>query len=257
MKNVCAQSNDYTVEEMLKHRTMVVSYVAMASDEELKKFSEYVKRGGRIIILGDFAKFDADGTERDAAHTEELLGVKLLPDAPAVLGDGEIWRMTFENEADEFQPTVWSNRRVPDPQPAPAVVSKYEIRKNGTGRILKEIVKPSFEVSCENKHVTLTAYEVENAVVLHLVNLADTIAETEKLVAHSDVIPNFAANAPKVPAIELTVNAPLHIAPTRAILQTPEQEGEVVLPIQSKGDALSISIPDGVFSGYALIALEA
>ena len=248
--------DDYTVEEMLEHRTLLVSYVAMASDTELEKFSEYVKRGGKMIILGDFARFDTDGSERDSARLEELLGVKLIPDTALTLGEGEIWRMSFENEELEFQPTVWSNRRVPNPQPAPAVVSKYEIRKNGTGRVLRNLIKPNFSIACENEHVVLTSYKVENAIAVHLVNLADTLAESEKLVAHTDLIPNFTADAAKLPAIRLTVNPSLSIQPKSAVLYTPESEKEFVLNVVREGDTFVIDIPEGIFSAYALIALE-
>ena len=124
--------------------------------------------------------------------------------------------------------------------------------------MLTEIVgTPKIAVECENEHLALTAYEVEGATVIHLVNLADTIAEEPCMVAHADLLTHFTADAEKLPAIRLTVNCPLTITPARAILRTPEREEEITLLLERDGDALCVSIPDGVFSGYAMITLEA
>ena len=248
---------DYTVDELAAHDTIVVSYVAMLSDTELARLSEYVKRGGRLIILGDFAIFDEDGSRRPRERVEELLGVRLLNDASVRLGKGEIRRETFENPESEFQPTVWVDRRVPEPKPVSAVLSKYELRKSGTGRVLTEIVgTPKIAVECENKHLAVTAYEVDGALAIHLCNLADTVAETSCMVAHTDLLTHFTADAEKLPAMRVTVNCPLKITPARAILRTPEREEEIVLSLKKNGDALTVDVPAELFSGYALIALE-
>ena len=248
---------DDSPEELLTHGKIVASYVAMMSDGELCKLSEYVRRGGCLIILGDFAVFDEDGSKRTQARIEDLLGVRLAHNSPVAHGEGEIWRMDFEPAEPEFQPTVWADRRVPEPKPVPAVLSKHALRKMGTGRVLREIVKtPAIAIECENEHVALTAYEVEGALAIHLVNLADTVAEKAESVAHTDILTHFTPDAKKLPAIRLTVNCPLSVAPTRAVLCTPERSDELILPIENNG-TLSVSIPADVFAGYAMVALEA
>ena len=247
----------YTVEEMLAHRVIAASYVAMMSDEELAKFSEYVRRGGRLIILGDFAIFDEDGSPREASRVEKLLGVELIPDATVRLGEGEIYRASFESAEAEFQPTIWSNRRVPEPQPSQAVPSKRALREAGTGRVLRELIRPNFTVACENAYVTLTSYLVGDAVVLHLVNLADTIAEAPSMVAHTDRLTHFEKDAQRLPEIALTVNAELPFVPTKATLCTPERDEEISLPIVQKDGALCVNVPADTLAGYAFIAIEA
>ena len=249
---------DDSVEELMTHDTIVVSYVAMMSDGELCKLSEYVRRGGRLIILGDFAVFDENGSERESARAEALLGTRLALNAPVACGDGEIWRMDFVPAEAEFQPTVWADRRVPEPKPVPAAVSKRALRKRGTGSILTSIVRtPKIGIQCENEQIALTAYEVEGALAIHLVNLADTVAQEEGMVAHSDLLSNFTPDAEKLPSIRLTVNCPLAVPPARAILRTPEREEELILPIEHNEDTLAVNLPAGIFSGYAMIALEA
>ena len=136
-------------------------------------------------------------------------------------------------------------------------MSKYGLRKNGTGRVLRRIVKtPNVTLQSENEHLALTAYEVEGALAVHLVNLSDTVAEREGLVAHSDPLTHFVVGAEKLFAMTLTVNTALAWTPARATLYTPEREEPLVLSLARCGDAWQIEIPDGAFSGYALIALE-
>ena len=248
--------DDYTVDQMLEHRTLLLSHVAMASDEELQKFSVYAKRGGKLIILGDFAIFDATGAKREQSRIEELLGVSLLPDTPVSIGKGEILRLQFVCSADEFQPTVWSDRRVPEPPAARAVPNRRDTRAHGTGKVLRDIIKSNFSIACENEYVTLTSYLVEDAVVLHLVNLADTIAAQDCMVEHTDLLPNFTKGAQKLPAITVTVHTSLPFLPTRAKLCTPERDEELSLSIEQDGDALRINVPANVFAGYAFVALE-
>ena len=249
---------NYTVDELSAHRNIAVSYAAMLSDEELMRLSEYVRRGGRLIILGDFAIFDEHGKDRELSRTEELLGARLIDDAPVSLGAGEIWRMRYESEEPEFQPTVWSFRKVENPLPAEAVASKYGLRKNGTGRVLRKIVKtPNVTVQSENEHLAVTAYEVENALAVHLCNLADTLAESEGLVAHGDLLTHFLPTSQKEGEIRITVNCPLSVTPTRAVLRTPELEEEISLSLSRVNDAWCVIVPAGLFSGYAMICLEA
>ena len=47
------------------------SDVAMLDDDEMARFAEYVRRGGRLIILGEFALFNADGSARDYSETQK------------------------------------------------------------------------------------------------------------------------------------------------------------------------------------------
>jgi hypothetical protein len=76
------------------------------------------------------------------------------------------------------------------------------------------------------------------------------------MVAHTDLLQNFAKGAKKLPEMTLTVHAALPFLPTRAKLCTPECDEELSLSIEQDGDALRINVPANVFAGYAFVALE-
>ncbi len=235
--------------ELCRHKTIVASYVAMMSDDELKKLSEYVRQGGRLVVLGDFAVYDETGRQR----SEEEINAFICMDT----GAGELIRSDFRPDADEFQPTIWSDRRVPNPPPSPAVPSKWDAQKRGTGKALLDILEnPVLSLKCENDRIAATAYEADGALVVHLVNLKDTISEKEEMAAHADVIKNFAEGAKTLPAISLDVALPDGICPSVAYIKTPEREGKTMLDIKVKNGRAEIEIPGGIFSGYALVAAE-
>lgn len=62
--------------ELFKHDCIVASHIAMVTDDELARFVEYVNRGGKLIILGEFARFKPDGTERGIQELADKLNVK-------------------------------------------------------------------------------------------------------------------------------------------------------------------------------------
>ncbi len=59
-----------------EHKNIVMSYVAMASDDELKKMRAYAEEGGRVFIFGEFARYKENGFTRSLAEICDLLGIK-------------------------------------------------------------------------------------------------------------------------------------------------------------------------------------
>lgn len=238
-----------SAEELSRHGAIAASHVAMISDDELRKLSDYVKGGGRLIILGDFAVFNDDGSRRPEEKISEFINMDC--------GKGELIRSDFISTDDEFQPTVWSDRRVPEPQPSDAVPSKWNTQRKGTGKVLCDIIgTPKVSVVCENDRVVATAFEVEGALAIHLVNLKDTIAETPCKAAHTDIIKNFTEDGEKVPAMTLVLQLSVWKTPSRVLLRTPEHEEEISLELKVTDTVTEIAIPAGSFSGYALITVE-
>ncbi|MBQ8003549.1 MAG: hypothetical protein IJ299_00415, partial [Oscillospiraceae bacterium] len=65
-----------------------------------------------------------------------------------------------------------------------------------------------------------------------------------------------AEGAKALPAISLDVALPDGICPSVAYIKTPEREGKTMLDIKVKNGRAEIEIPGGIFSGYALVAVE-
>ena len=259
VSNLCVDMvmEEDTLEELCRHRLIVASHIPMMSDEELTKLSAYVKQGGKLVVLGDFAVRNDDGSLRSQERIASLLGVAVRTNEAVSLGDGQIIYSDYENPADEFQPTIWVGRkgrtRASDDLTVP---SKWEMQKNGTGAILREVAgTPHVQIDCVNDRVVSSMYGVEDALVIHLVNLADTISDTVKPVSHDDIIPNFAEGAPKLPQMKLKVKLPEDIAVSEVHMCTPENSAETELTFTVADGFAEILVPNGAFSAYAMIIL--
>ena len=247
-----------SAEELARHPRIAASHVAMASDEEVARLAEYVKNGGELILSGDFAVYRADGSRRTAQELDAAFGAALPKEGEAVrIGAGSVHRLAQVDSLAEFQPTIWSYRWVVDPEPAEATPSKWEMQRSGSGALYRALVEaPALEVACENRRVIATGFQVECGAAIHLINLADTISEKPGVAQHKDIIPNFTENGAPVPEAKVTLRKPQGFAAARAALYTPERAEATPLTVEDAGDRLTITVPGGLFSGYALIGIE-
>ncbi|MBR5187713.1 MAG: hypothetical protein IKW18_04500 [Clostridia bacterium] len=245
-----------SLEELLRHKTIVLSYAAMLTPSEIERFTAYVKAGGKLIILGDFAIYDEDGRKRSEEEINGIFGTDMAWDTATKLGKGEIFRMSFRPEISEYQGPLGCPRQVVTPVFKTAIPSKWEMQKNGTGRVLRDIQTPNVEIQSENDRLVVTTYEVKDARIMHIVNLADTISLEPITVSHDDLIPNFCANAPKLGAITLTVKNPPEFCVNKVYLATPEKEEPIPLSMKTENDIASLEIPANIFSAYAMVIME-
>lgn len=246
-----------SVNELCNHPVIVVSHVPMMSDDELLKLSEYVKQGGRLIVLGPFAVRKDDGSIRSYQEISSRLGTELSEDLEVNFGKGSILQLSYENTEDEYQPTIWVGRKGRSHNPDQAVPSKWELQKRGTGKVLCNAIKtPNVQLRCKNDRVIASLFRVDGALVIHLVNLADTISESVKYVSHDDLIPNYVDGAPKLPQISVKVKLSDSETYTKAYICTPETFVETVLSLNVKDGFAEIVVPGGIFSGYAMIVIE-
>ncbi|MBE6915426.1 MAG: hypothetical protein E7471_02200 [Ruminococcaceae bacterium] len=65
-----------TAEILAEHKNIVMPYVAMADDAELRKLRSYAEDGGRLFIFGDFACFQENGSHRTLSEICEIFGIK-------------------------------------------------------------------------------------------------------------------------------------------------------------------------------------
>ena len=244
-----------TLKSLLMHKTIVLSYVAMLSEGEISRFADYIRAGGRLIILGDFALYAEDGRKRSEDEIMRLFGVKLVANEAVKLGKGEIFLSDFRPDDVEFQPTIGCKRGFEPPVTATAVPSKWEAQKAGTGKLLRSLLAPGIEIDSENDRLVATSFDVDGALVLHIVNLADTISAERKTVSHEDPIPNFCEGAKKLGAFIVKLND-VQFKANRACLLTPERETPVPLKISKTDGVLSVEIPADIFAAYAMIVLE-
>ena len=68
---------DESADELLKHKRLATVCAALVSDEELCRFKEYVNRGGKLIIYGDFATLDSFNKPRSADKVAAALGLNV------------------------------------------------------------------------------------------------------------------------------------------------------------------------------------
>jgi len=245
-----------SLESLLRHQTIVLSYVAMLSEGELERFTSYVRAGGRLIILGDFALYDANGRKRTETEIMKLFGAPLKVNHWVILGKGEIFFSDFRPEEVEYQPTIGCKRGYTPPFSTYAVPSKWEAQKDGTGKLLHSLLTPDAELISENSRLVLTAFDVKDARVLHIVNLSDTVSEERAWVSHEDPIPNFCAGAKKLGSVTVKIKEISAFGVKEAYLLTPEREEKLPLEIHPKDGGLLIKIPENTFAGYALVVLE-
>lgn len=64
-----------TIEELCKHQVIVVPSIIMVGDDELEKLAQYVRRGGKLIIIGEFGTKKPDIQIRTANEAVSALGV--------------------------------------------------------------------------------------------------------------------------------------------------------------------------------------
>ncbi len=244
------------MEELLRHETIVLSYAAMMAKSEIERFTTFVRAGGKLVILGDFAIYDEDGSVRPQEEIDRLFGVPMVTDAATKLGDGEILRMSFRPSVSEYQRPISCNRHVKNLVPVPAEPSKWNAQRAGTGKLLHSLIMPKTEVKSENDHLVVTAYDVEGARVVHIINLADTMSTEDALVTHNDLIPGFCEGAPKQEKMTLILRALPAFDVKRVYLLTPEREDPLPLALKLEDEIGIIEIPEGVFAAYAMVVLE-
>ena len=63
---------DEPLEKYLQYPLVVVAGARMLSDEKLNLFAEYCRRGGKLLLWGDFGIFNPDGSKR--VHPEKVFG---------------------------------------------------------------------------------------------------------------------------------------------------------------------------------------
>lgn len=270
-----------------EHPCIVCSHAAMLSDAEILRFADYVRAGGKLIILGDFAVYDERGNSRDCTKISALLGVSAQME-PAdytgvctifyhgreitlsciaakgkfgnryyhaeQIGEGEVFWAPFDMGCDEYQPSVWADRRQEVPQPVPAHPSRRKLQMEHTGALLNLLVEKTLCARSKQEELFASAFRTPGGIAVHLVNLCDTVPEDDRLIGHDELIENFTGNGTAMPEIELTLKTELPIFRVQAY--TPDGNRRAEVAYQREDGQVHLTLPAGFFEGYALITLE-
>ena len=269
------------------HPRIVCSHTAMLSDAELSRFADYVRAGGTLILLGDFAVYDEHGNARDYAKISEGLGLSAQPErAEAVtactirargreitlprimakgkfqdqyyyteqIGAGSVFWAPFDMGCDEYQPSVWADRRQETPRPVPAHPSRRALQAQYTGALLDLLVEKTLRVQCEQKELFASAFNTRGGIAVHLVNLSDTVPEDGRPIGHEERIQNFTEQGRSVPEVCIALRTDRAVS--RAWAYTPEKQHGAELAVRRAGEDVQLTLPAGFFAGYALITME-
>ena len=104
-----------------------------------------------------------------------------------------------------------------------------------------------------------TLYRVNSGMALHLVNTTGMVSKNDSYVDIDETIPQFVDTDPQrklLPQLTVKLEQVELGANCKAIIASPEMDGEKEIPICKKGDQkYEITVPADLFSGYALIKL--
>ena len=228
-----------TAEELKKHPVIIIASAAMVTDDALGRLREYARNGGRLIVLGEFAVFDENGTRRDMAVIRRFIGET-----------GAMWRREYQSAL--IQPGAVCNRKnldTPPPVPAPENTVE-EMRKTG-GKVLRGTV--SKHAASSDPDILPGLYRSEYGYTLNLFNMAGTISAEGEMIDHKVPASNFMPGAEGVKQFTVTLDIGKI---NSAVLYTPEHDKAIVLEVKSSGYRSEVVIPDGAFAGYAVVKIR-
>ena len=82
--HVMTVERDFSADELAKYKTLVLPYVPLMSDQQVKVISHFVRNGGGLVVMGLSSSKDETGLPRSNLGLSELLGFN-LQDAPVTV----------------------------------------------------------------------------------------------------------------------------------------------------------------------------
>lgn len=284
---------DDNVEVLSESPAIAVVSIVMISDEEIAKLREYANSGGRLLVIGDFALKDENGAKRRLGEGLEKLGLRsnlvecdykgvehfnfegknhnfenaksnYKIDSQGIVvsrgnggevlcvaekvGKGMVILHPGDVSENPIQAAIWPRGETPiDASAIPEM-------KSGNGKLLSLCISNK-SIEHEKEDLLATVYEAGGATTIHLVNTAGMLPEKDSVGTTKDPIPAFCDNAEKVSEFEIKLNRSFGKEATAEIV-SPEFEGSVSVPCHFDSDSLLLTVPGGIFSGYALIIIR-
>jgi len=229
--------------ELIKDKErLVLAGVAMVSDGELEKLRRYVEGGGQLILIGEFASLREDGSKRGFSEVTEKFGdlfsrVTYLPDRKdlSALYGCSINRVMTPHNKGKY------------PYSTPAA-------KNA-GKLFGELCRrKNAYTTLEDMDILTGFFKVKNGYAVNLVNVTGLIPEQGGEYSHDDICESFTENAKKLPAFSVFAKCPGASSVTLYSPEMPEEGKD--LPFTLEDGYVRADIPEGAFSGYAVIKIE-
>ncbi len=235
---------DYSNDEVFfKHKTIVCPNVTMVSDEELTRFAKFVKDGGKLVILGSFAKYRADGSERPFEETKEFFGEAFE-------------KVTYipEHDFSTYHSDVWILKIADAHEKKEADFSCVDTIKSFGKNLFGGICESKAVFSDSDKELLLGAFGVNDGYTVNITNVTDCILPGKTEISHDDLIPAFVKGAKKLDEFTVTLKCDDDIR--FAYLASPEFDGAVALDFEYADNGyVKINIPEGLFAGYGIVHL--
>ncbi|MFA7672931.1 MAG: hypothetical protein WCY62_03655, partial [Clostridia bacterium] len=242
--------------EFEKHKRIVCAHTVMLSDTVLKKLKKYVKLGGHLITIGDFAKYKPDGSLRKKVPFGQI---------SEVLGEGRITYLRDDQCHDKYHWSILIHRFSSDLEKEFKDAPEYSVEKlrSTGGKALLDAIAYDTTVKVESRQDLFhSLFKVKKGYVLHIVNVQDTISKEGK-VNHMLPIPYFIEGAKPIGS-EIKVSIKMDTPVTKVTLYSPERKRALNIPFNmdtethngSTGNTLFFVIPKKVFAGYALVEIK-
>jgi hypothetical protein len=87
--HVMTVERDFSASELAKYKTLILPYVPLMSDAQIKIISEFVQNGGGLVVMGLSSLKDENGLPRRNIGLSDLLGFN-LQNAPVIVTRKEI-----------------------------------------------------------------------------------------------------------------------------------------------------------------------
>ena len=99
------------IEELCKHSVIVVVSIIMVGDDELEKLAQYVRSGGKLIIIGEFGTKKPDIQRRTTDEAVSVLGVKARTEKATYNGEAQI---NYQGESYKFAQVTSDTSIIPN-----------------------------------------------------------------------------------------------------------------------------------------------
>ena len=231
------------------YRALICVENAMLSDETLKNLAAYVAQGGKLAIIGTFAKYDITGAIREDAAIKAVFG-----DWDKLCSNGTICVLPADTCCDKMQYSVSTNRYRRGTDRSDSAPYVVDTMRETTGKTLLSVIGRKKVECTAAEDILASAFDTDGGIAVHLVNITDVYAKNGETIAHYDVVKPYEAGAASCGVVTISLETDREIC--SAVAYTPERDGETVLAVACENGRVNMIVPGGVFSGYCMIELK-